>query len=290
MEIDFERERAWWDAEAEKEERDLSDEFINRALRWREIERELPGVQTILDVGGGTGVFSVPLAQRGFSVTHVDFSPVMLEIAKRKAASLSSWACVEANAVDLPFPDRSFDLVLNMDGAVSFCGSAAEQAIRESCRVAARTVILTVSNRALLAGLGVATSVQLTGRVISGALALFNTGEWHQDQFPDNYLLSKGLTQDYMGALKAFTPEELTGALRQAGMRPVRVGGLGSLAQACDGQVLECLRMDGSLFETFLDLCERFDREILPDGPGTRQRAGLIAVAKRDDTQGGKAG
>ena len=38
---------------------------------------------------------------------------------------------------------------------------------------------------------------------------------------------------------------------------------------------------DEVLFEQFLDLCERFDREILPDGPGTRQRAGLIAVAER---------
>jgi hypothetical protein len=36
---------------------------------------------------------------------------------------------------------------------------------------------------------------------------------------------------------------------------------------------------DEALFAAFLDLGERFDREVLPDGPGTRQRAGLIAVA-----------
>jgi len=290
MQVDFERERRWWNAKVEKEERDLGDEFINRALRWREIERHLGGVSSILEVGGGTGVFSIPLAQRGFSVTHVDFSPAMLEIARQKAADSPALSFVEANAVDLPFPNRAFDLVLNLDGAISFCGAAAEQAIQESCRVAGKTVILTVSNRALLAGLAVAASIRLTGRLIPGALALFNTGEWHQDQFPDNYLLSKGLTQDYMGVLKAFTPEELTGALRQAGMRPVRVGGLGSLAQACDGQVLEYLRTDGTLLEIFLDLCERFDREIVPDGPGTRQRAGLIAVAERNDTQEGRVG
>jgi len=36
---------------------------------------------------------------------------------------------------------------------------------------------------------------------------------------------------------------------------------------------------DEALFQDFLDLCERFDREVLPGGPGTRQRAGLIAAA-----------
>ena len=35
-----------------------------------------------------------------------------------------------------------------------------------------------------------------------------------------------------------------------------------------------------TLFQEFLELCERFDREILPEGLGTR-RAGLIAVAER---------
>ena len=31
--------------------------------------------------------------------------------------------------------------------------------------------------------------------------------------------------------------------------------------------------------QDFVDLCERFDLEVLPDGPGSKQRAGLIAVA-----------
>jgi hypothetical protein len=59
MQVDFDRERAWWDTKAHKEEHDLSDEAIDRALRWREIERHLPGVHSILAIGGGTGVFSM---------------------------------------------------------------------------------------------------------------------------------------------------------------------------------------------------------------------------------------
>jgi len=85
MRVDFGREREWWDAKAPKEEQDHLDEAINRALRWREIERHLEGVRTILEIGAATGAFSIPLARRGFSVTHLDFSPAMLGVARRKA-------------------------------------------------------------------------------------------------------------------------------------------------------------------------------------------------------------
>jgi hypothetical protein len=34
MQVDFQRERAWWDAKAPDEEQDLADESVNRALRW----------------------------------------------------------------------------------------------------------------------------------------------------------------------------------------------------------------------------------------------------------------
>jgi len=65
------------------------------------------------------------------------------------------------------------------------------------------------------------------------------------------------------------------------GMRVVRVGGLGSLASLCGMDQLKQV-LDGEVpFQQFLDLCERFDREIMLDGPGTRQRAGLIAVGER---------
>ena len=41
----------FWNRIAPREEVDLDDEFINRQLRWREIERNLDGVETILDIG-----------------------------------------------------------------------------------------------------------------------------------------------------------------------------------------------------------------------------------------------
>jgi ubiquinone/menaquinone biosynthesis C-methylase UbiE len=281
MHIDFDRERTWWDAKAVKEEQDLSDEAVNRALRWREIERHLTDVQSVLAVGGGTGVFSIPLATRGFSVTHVDFAPAMLDIARKKARDLATITFSQANAVDLSrFGDRSFDLVLNMDGAISFCGSEAERAIREACRVTKRTLILTVSNRAATIPFWVSASVKVAGELLPAVHAMVARGEWHQEQFPENPQLSTGMTQDYMGAFKAFLPDELRAILERLGMRVVRCGGLGTLASLCGEATVERVLEDETLLEAFLDLCEHFDAQILPNGPGTRQRAGLIAVGQ----------
>jgi ubiquinone/menaquinone biosynthesis C-methylase UbiE len=282
MHVDFEREREWWDAKAAGEEQDLQDETINRALRWREIERHLEGVSTILSVGGGTGAFSIPLARRGFRVTHLDLSPAMLAIARQKAEGVRTIEFVRGNAVDLSrFPDRAFDLVLNMDGAISFCGDQAERALLESCRVTGRVLIVSVSHRAMMATVWATESLAATGRLLPAVYAIFERGEWHQDAFPENVALSVGCTQDYMGALRAFLPEELRQILEGAGMRVLRCGGLGSLSGLCGPQSVGQLLQDSRVLEGFLDLCERFDRDILPHGPGTRQRAGLIAVAER---------
>ena len=242
-------------------------------------ERHLAGVRTVLDVGAGTGAFSIPLARRGFAVTHVDFSPAMLDLARQSAEALENVQFVEANATALPFPDRSFDLMLNMDGAISFCGSLAEQTLREACRVTRQTLILTASHRAWMIPIWVSASVEVAGRILPAVGAMFDRGEWHQEQFPENRLLSKGVTQDYFPGFRAFLPGELRTLLEEAGMRVLRCGGLGTLANFCGPEAVEQVCRDEALSQDFLDLCERFDREVLPEGPGTRQRAGLIAVA-----------
>jgi SAM-dependent methyltransferase len=282
-ETDFDRERQWWDAKAPKEETNLADEAINRALRWREIERHLEDVNTILDVGGATGAFSIPLAKRGFRVTQVDLSPEMLAIARNKARDVPGIEFLEGNASDLAqFPDPSFDLVLNMDGAISFSGSKAITAIQETCRVTRMKAILTVSHRAQMTAAWVNGSLEKTGDLGPAVHAMAGHGEWHQDQFPDAKVLTEGMTQNYLGALKAFLPDELKDILNDAGMHVLRCGGLGSLAGLCDPEALTRVLNHGALLESFLDICERFDNDVLPCGPRTRLRAGLIAVAQRN--------
>ena len=281
MESYFAREERWWDAKAPKEERDLADELINRGLRWREIERRLDGVKTILDVGGGTGAFSIPLARRGYAVTHLDLSSAMLEVARQKAGDTTGLSLVKGNAADLsPFPDRSFDMVLNLDGAISFCGAYAEQALAESCRVTKKVLMLSVSHKAWMVPVWVKSSLAETGRLVPAAWEMFCRGRWEQDQFPENALLARGATQDYFGVLRAFLPNELRSLLEANGMRLLRIGGLGSLANLCGPETVRQALQDEALLAEFLDVCERYDKEVLPEGPGTRQRAGLLAVAE----------
>jgi len=56
------------------------------AVLRRELDRAGPGPLTVLDVGGGTGGFAVPLAMAGHRVTVVDASPDALAALTRRAA------------------------------------------------------------------------------------------------------------------------------------------------------------------------------------------------------------
>ncbi len=109
--------------------------------RWKrrvvELSRPEPGLRA-LDVCCGTGDLALGLAERGADVVGVDFSQPMLEIATRRALSLvdgipgdSSFGTAETgqpapgrlsgppgklefrqgDALQLPFADRSFDVV-----------------------------------------------------------------------------------------------------------------------------------------------------------------------------------
>jgi ubiquinone/menaquinone biosynthesis C-methylase UbiE len=86
-----------------------------------------PPGRAALDLGCGEGRVGAELTRRGYRVTGVDSSPRMVELAREHHDA------VVADAVALPFPDESFELVLaymslmNMDDI--------DGAVRESTRV-----------------------------------------------------------------------------------------------------------------------------------------------------------
>lgn len=88
--------------------------------RWRgraaELARVGPGSRA-LDVATGTGDLAIELARRGAEVTGSDFAPAMLEIARRKAPGLRF---EEGDALELAYPDGSFDAVTVGFGARNF--------------------------------------------------------------------------------------------------------------------------------------------------------------------------
>lgn len=72
----------------------------------------------VLDLCCGTGDMAFALQKRGkhASITGVDFSRAMLELAAGKSGATSPIHWIEADALRLPFPDESFDLVTSAFG------------------------------------------------------------------------------------------------------------------------------------------------------------------------------
>jgi len=113
---------------------------------WRrraaELARVGPG-STALDVATGTGDLAIELARRGAEVTGSDFAPAMLEIARRKAPGLSF---EEGDALNLAYPDESFDAVTVGFGARNFADL--DRGLGEMARVTrpgGRVVVLEIT-------------------------------------------------------------------------------------------------------------------------------------------------
>lgn len=88
----------------------------------------------ILDVGAGTGRYSVALSREGYDVTAVEFVKHNLEILRAKHENVKSW---QGNAVNLHFlEDSTFDVIL-LFGPLYHLPSAEEKrkALLEAKRV-----------------------------------------------------------------------------------------------------------------------------------------------------------
>jgi ubiquinone/menaquinone biosynthesis C-methylase UbiE len=94
--------------------------------------------ESALDLAGGSGAAAMRLAERvgpRGSVTLIDLSPSMLEIAARKAADrkLTTIRTCVMDAENLEFPDRSFDLLTCAQAAMAF--PRIQKAVSEAIRV-----------------------------------------------------------------------------------------------------------------------------------------------------------
>jgi ubiquinone/menaquinone biosynthesis C-methylase UbiE len=85
------------------------------APRFADAARDLVGAleirdgQRVLDIGTGTGAAADEVARTGARVVGIDRSLGMLSVGHRERPSLP---VVAAEAIDLPFRDRTFDVVL----------------------------------------------------------------------------------------------------------------------------------------------------------------------------------
>lgn len=109
----------------------------------RYIQKFLKPGAKILEIGAGTGRYSLALAKMGYNVTAVDLTPKYVEIMKRKSKRLKNFQCMEADSLDLNmFKDNSFDMVLNLGPMYHlFTLKDKKQAIKETLRVAKKNAI-----------------------------------------------------------------------------------------------------------------------------------------------------
>jgi SAM-dependent methyltransferase len=87
-----------------------------------------PPLESILDLGCGTGGHAFPLGARGYQVTGVDLSPAMLREAERKLAGLSSESVPEFILGDIRELElnRQFDAALMMFAVLGYQASDAD--------------------------------------------------------------------------------------------------------------------------------------------------------------------
>lgn len=85
-------------------------EYINT---MRFIEKYLSPDSKIIEIGAGTGRYSVTLAEMGYDVTAVELVPNNIEIMKKKVKPHHNIKIHEGNACDLSaFESNSYDIVL----------------------------------------------------------------------------------------------------------------------------------------------------------------------------------
>lgn len=93
---------------------------------------------TILDVGGGHGQLAIPLARAGHHVTVLGSAP-SCEKRIQPITHNGDARFVVGNVIDLPFPDRAFDVAISFR-LLTHC-SAWEKLVAELCRVADKVVV-----------------------------------------------------------------------------------------------------------------------------------------------------
>lgn len=109
---------------------------IEECQIWKELLSKAIGSspKNILDVGSGTGIIAMYLAELGHSVTAVDFSEGMMDVARKKAREKGvNIRLMEMDVENLNFEDETFDCVTAR--YVLWTMSHPEKAVKEWVRV-----------------------------------------------------------------------------------------------------------------------------------------------------------
>jgi S-adenosylmethionine-dependent methyltransferase len=208
----------------------------------------------VVDAGGGTGGFAVPLAVQGHTVTVIDPSPDSLAAAQRRAAEAGvPLRAVQGDAADLAIlaGEKSADLVL--------CHSVLEYVDSPPAAMAAIAAVLRPGGAvSVLAASAVAAVIHraLAGRFDDARRLLAGIGE------------PSGPAGSGPAAARRFTMAGVTALIEEAGLRPGGALGLrvftglvpGVVADADPGaaEALAALELAVSAHPAFHDYAAQF--------------------------------
>ncbi|MBI3695674.1 MAG: class I SAM-dependent methyltransferase [Acidobacteria bacterium] len=103
-----------------------------RGLTFALLDPLMNGIGRVLEAGCGTGHFAAVFQKRyGVPVFTVDLEPEAIRCCRRRGVPYPA----QASIASLPFPDRAFDLVLNLDVLPHFPPGQEQAAFAELVRV-----------------------------------------------------------------------------------------------------------------------------------------------------------
>ena len=201
--------RSFYDRGLERDRLDLGYSQIEFARTRELLERHLPPAPaSVLDVGGGPGIYAAWLAAAGYDVRLVDASPLHVRQATELAAG--RFSAEEGDARDLNAEDGSFDAVLLL-GPLYHLTERDDRlaALREARRIVRQ------------GGVVVAAAISRFASALDGVYG----GYLSDPRFWPIVLqdLANGQHRSVSDQLPAFTtsyfhrPEELAGEVREAG-------------------------------------------------------------------------
>ena len=204
----------WW---AETYDSDYIEHYtLYHKITLDNIRRFVPVEKgaTIIDAGGGTGIWSIELAKMGYNLVLTDISKGMLNKAKIKVKEHDLEARIKMMILDIrdmpEFPDDHFDMVLCQGDPLSYCGDH-KKALKELVRVAkpGSVVIASVDNRtSALAWLKDSEDREAVQRFLETGDVEMPTGK-----------------EEFTYTIHAFTPEELKDLFESNGLQVERIIG-----------------------------------------------------------------
>ena len=140
--------REAYDEIAEREDRFEKGFSLRNEIPKEFIKRYLETSDVVLDAGGGSGMNAIMMAQQCASVTLLDISPKMLELAAanvKKAGLTDRINLVQGDITCLDqFRDGQFSFVICLGGSLSYVLEQGPRAIRELVRVARKKAVLII--------------------------------------------------------------------------------------------------------------------------------------------------